>query len=174
MVAEGPAAPAKKPTPSESSGSDSGSSSGTSGGTSAPPTPPASAKLNPEPKDLASDPKAKKMANEWLYYFHKGQIDKVVSRSSLPFYSGDSPVARTRAELKDVLSTMSEEAKSAGKPKAAKVYTAAGLRKVFGSVPAGVQEGSRRVYGLTKVGTEYVVLLLEKKFGSWRVVGVAR
>jgi hypothetical protein len=125
------------------------------------------------PEDLASDPAAKKTANEWLAYFNKGRIDKVAARSSLPFYSGDSPIARTRQELKDVLITMKSEAKGK-KPKAAKVFTAAGLRKVFGSVPGGVQEGSSRVYALTKIGGDYVVLLLEKKFGSWRVVGITR
>ena len=73
-----------------------------------------------------------------------------------------------------ILGAMSEEAKEAGKPTAAKVYTASGLRKVFGSVPAGVEEGGARVYALSKVGGEYLVLLLEKKFGRWRVVGIAR
>ena len=41
-------------------------------------------------------------------------------------------------------------------------------------MPAGVEEGGARVYGLSKLGGEYLVLLLEKKFGRWRVVGVAR
>ncbi len=122
----------------------------------------------------ATDPKVKKTADAWLYYFAEGAIDEVVGRSSLPFYSGDTVAARTRNELSDVLSTMHEEAKSAGRPKGSKVYTAAGLRKVFGSVPAGVAEGSNRIYALTKIGGEYVVLILEKKFGSWRVVGVTR
>jgi TonB family protein len=175
-VAEGPAPPPSPPSSSEHdhdhdhdhSHGDGGGSGESGGGESG------KAELTPDQHELAGDPKAKKVANEWLYYFSKGQIDKTVSRSSLPFYAGDSPVARTRAELHDLLATMSEESRAAGKPKAAKVYTAAGLRKVFGSVPAGVQEGGRRVYGLTKIGSEYVVLLLEKKFGSWRVVGVAR
>jgi hypothetical protein len=128
----------------------------------------------PSADDLASDPDAGKVANAWLHYFSKGQIDKTMSRSSLPFHAGDSPIARTREELRDVLRTMSEESKAAGRPKAAKVLTAAGMRKVYGSVPAGVQEGGGRVYGLTRIGSEYVVLMLEKRFGSWRVVGITR
>jgi hypothetical protein len=128
----------------------------------------------PSADDLASDPDAGKVANAWLHCFSKGQIDKTMSRSSLPFHAGDSPIARTREELRDVLRTMSEESKAAGRPKAAKVLTAAGMRKVYGSVPAGVQEGGGRVYGLTRIGSEYVVLMLEKRFGSWRVVGITR
>ena len=125
------------------------------------------------PEDLAADPHAAKVANAWLAYFAKKKVDKVIARSSLPFHSGDAPVARTREELRDVLQSMAAELGSA-KPKAVKVYTAAGLRKVFGSVPAGVQEGQARVYALTKVGSEYVILLLEKSFSSWRVVGLTR
>jgi len=120
------------------------------------------------------DPDAKKLANEWLHYMSKGDVDRTVARSSLPFAAGEQVAARTREELRDVLGTMIEEAKAAGRPKAAKLYTAAGLRKVFGSVPAGVQEGGGRLYGLTKVGADYVILVLEKKFGTWRVVGVTR
>ncbi len=122
----------------------------------------------------ANDPQAKRIANEWLHYFAAADLDRVASRSSLPFSVGETVAARTRDELRDVLATMSAEAKAAGRPKAAKMYTAAGLRKVFGSVPAGVQEGGGRNYALTKVAGEYVILVLEKKFGSWRVVGVTR
>src|SRR5690606_29586801 len=113
-------------------------------------------------------------AREWMKLFSEGKIDRLTARSSLPFYSGQTIVARTRDELRGILGAMVEEAKGAGKPTLAKVYTAAGLRKVFGSVPAGVEEGSARVYGLSKLGGEYLVLLLEKKFGRFRVVGVAR
>jgi len=122
----------------------------------------------------ADDPDAKKLANEWLHYFSAGEIERVIARSSLPFAAGDTVAARTKAELRDVLATMQAEAKAAGKPKAAKVYTAAGLRKVFGSVPAGIEEGAGKLFALTKVGPDYVILVLEKKFGSWRVVGVSR
>ncbi|MBV1858166.1 MAG: hypothetical protein KUG77_07115, partial [Nannocystaceae bacterium] len=60
------------------------------------------------------------------------------------------------------------------KPKKPKLFTAAGLRKVFGSVPAGVSEGQARVYGLTKIGGDFLILILEKKFGAYKVVGITR
>ncbi len=135
--------------------------------------PPAAA--DPHAGDVdAEDPEAGKLANEWLHYFALGEIERTAARSSLPFSAGDEVAARSKEELRDVLQTMHTEAKAAGKPKAAKVYTAAGLRKVFGSVPAGVQEGTGKLYALTKVGSDYVILMLEKKFGSWRVVGISR
>lgn len=127
---------------------------------------------SPDAAELAADPKAKRVADEWLYYFNKGDVAKLVLRSSLPFYSGDTVIARTRQELGDLLSTLTAEAGS--KSKGSRVYTASQLRKVFGSVPAGVQEGEPRVYVLTKFGDDFVVLLLERKFGAWRVVGTTR
>jgi TonB family protein len=117
---------------------------------------------------------ARTTANTWLYHFHQGNVDKVISRSSLPFMSGSTVAARSRVELSDLIATMSAEARQAGKPKATKLYTAAGLRKLYGSVPAGVQEGDGRIFALTRIGSEYVILMLEKRFGTWKVVGVSR
>lgn len=145
----------------------------TGGGSGVPGTPPPAA--TPDPEDpSAVDAAAKKLANEWLAYFAKGDIDRAVARSSLPFSAGDTVAARTRDELREILATMHEESKGAGKPKGAQIHSAADLRKLFGSVPAGVQEGEGRTYALTKFGNELVILVLEKKFGSWRVVGVSR
>jgi TonB family protein len=132
------------------------------------------AEVKPDAEGSVDDADAKKIANEWLHYMSKGEVDRTLARSSLPFAAGETVAARTREELRDVLGTMIEEAKAAGRPKAAKLYTAAGLRKVFGSVPSGVQEGGGKLYALTKVGADYVILVLEKKFGTWRVVGVTR
>jgi len=156
----------------EGDGHDHGDGAGTGGGTGK--AEPAPAEPEPKGEPSADDADAKKAANEWLHYMSKGEVERTVARSSLPFAAGDSIAARTREELTDMLATMSEEAKAAGRPKAAKMYTAAGLRKVFHSVPAGVQEGGGKLYALTKVGNDYLVLVLEKKFGSWRVVGVTR
>ncbi len=119
-----------------------------------------------------ADPAAGKAAETWLRSFAEGDAAKLASRSSLPFYVGEQIVARTRDELTGVLSSMISEA--GGKPGAVTVHTAGGLRKLFGSVPSGVMEGLGRNYAVTKVGGETFILLLEKHFGSWKVVGVAR
>lgn len=177
-VAEGPAAPPGRggggggggdPHEGHAHGPGEGHGEGEGEGEGAPP--PEDGKASDADAD---DPDAKKLANEWLHYFATGEIERVIARTSLPFSAGDTVAARTKNELRDVLSTMQAEAKAAGKPKAAKVYSAAGLRKVFGSVPAGIEEGAGRLFALTKVGPDYVILVLEKKFGSWRVVGVSR
>lgn len=126
------------------------------------------------PAELAKDPAAKKTADGWLWSVSKGNVDGIVNRSGLPFYAGDRIVARTRAELREVLTVMSEEIRASGKPKAAKVFSAADLRRMMGSVPAGVREGEPRAYAMTRIGGDTVILLMERNFGKWRVIGLAR
>jgi TonB family protein len=126
-----------------------------------------------EQSGATADPAAGKAAEGWLKSFAAGDAARTASRSSLPFYVGDQIVARTREELTGVLTSMVEEARSRA-PTPVAVHTAAGLRKLFGSVPAGVMEGLGRNYGVTKVGGETFILMLEKHFGTWKVVGVAR
>jgi len=128
---------------------------------------------------LASDPAAQRAAHAWLDDLVQGRLDKLAARSTLPFYSGSTMVARTKEERADVLQSLSEEARVDGGKRAAKytkpdVLTAAKLRKVFGSVPSGVQEGDGYVYALTKVRGDFLILILQKKFGAWRIVGTTR
>lgn len=127
----------------------------------------------PEQGTDQADPEAGSAANAWLKVFAARDAAKLAARASLPFVIGDQVVARTREELQGVLQAMLDEAGS-GAPGAAEVFTAAGLRKRFGSVPAGVQEGLGRNYAVSKVRGEPFILILERRFGDWRVVGVAR
>lgn len=121
----------------------------------------------------APDPAAKKAADGWLAVFAARDAAKLAQRAGVPFVIGDQVVARSREELQGVLQSMLDEA-GGGKPSAAEVMTASGLRKRFGSVPAGVQEGLGRNYAVAKIKGEPFILILERRFGDWRVVGVAR
>ncbi|MBZ5713530.1 TonB family protein [Nannocystis pusilla] len=127
----------------------------------------------PEQGGDQADPEAGHAATAWLKVFAARDAAKLAARASLPFVIGDQVVARTREELQGVLQAMLDEAGS-GTPGPAEVFTAAGLRKRFGSVPAGVQEGLGRNYAVSKVRGEPFILILERRFGDWRVVGVAR
>src|SRR5690606_1260885 len=120
-----------------------------------------------------TDPEASSAARAWLKLFGAGDAAKLAARARVPFVIGDQVVARTREELQGVLQGMLDES-GGGAPGAAEMFTAAGLRKRFGSVPAGVQEGLGRNYAVTKIRGEQLVLILERRFGDWRVVGVAR
>ncbi|PRP97853.1 hypothetical protein ENSA7_66380 [Enhygromyxa salina] len=97
----------------------------------------------------------------------------MVNRSALPFHSGSKVAAKSKEELEGLLAALSEEV--AGKsPKVGGTYSAAGLRKKFGSVPAGVEEGEGRLYTVVEIGGDSVILMLEKRFGSWRIIGLTR
>ena len=131
----------------------------------------------PSPSVQAADPRAQAAADAWLADLVAGKADRLAARSTLPFYSGSTIVARTKKERADVLESIAGEVAASNDEPArtkAKVHTAAGLRQVFGSVPAGVQEGSGHVYALAKVRGEYLILILQKKFGAWRIVGTTR
>lgn len=169
---EGPAPPPHNHAPGEPHNHPPGGGSGSGAPPPRSPPPPPSSEENGAYSSTA-DPAAAKSADAWLAAFAAGDAAKLASRSSLPFYVGDRIVARTREELTGVLTAMLEEARG-GKPGAATVHTAAGLRKLFGSVPSGVMEGLGRNYAVTKVGGEVFIVLLEKHFGTWKVVGVAR
>ena len=58
----------------------------------------------------ADDPQARAAAREWMKLLHEGNAEKLTARSSLPFYSGETIVARTREELAGILGAMVEEA----------------------------------------------------------------
>ena len=121
----------------------------------------------------AADPAAKSAADAWLKTFGARDAARLAARASLPFMIGDQVVARTRDELQGVLQAMLDEVGS-GAPGASEIFTAAGLRKRYGSVPAGVQEGLGRNYAVSKIKGEPFILILERRFGDWRIVGVAR
>ncbi|HFE47078.1 MAG TPA: hypothetical protein ENJ18_16600 [Nannocystis exedens] len=135
---------------------------------------PAGIPPSPAVSDMeAATDAATRAASGWLFTFATANIPRLVARSSAPFYIGDQVIARNKDELQDVLKAMVEEAQEK-RPKYPEIYTAAELRKELGSVPAGVREGSGRIFALTKIAGDPVILMIEKRFGAWRVIGIAR
>jgi TonB family protein len=149
LAPKAPPAPAPAPAPSEPSGE------------------------GPSSADGEVDPAATGVAKNWARAFAAGEITTMVNRSSVPFHSGTKIAAKSKEDLERLLEAMAEEV--AGKSASVDgTYTAAGLRKKFGSVPAGVEEGEGRLYTVVDIGGDSVILMLEKRFGSWRVIGVTR
>lgn len=127
----------------------------------------------PSSPDGEVDPVATAVAKNWARAFTAGEVTTMVNRSSVPFHSGTKIAAKSKEDLERLLEAMAEEVDG----KSASVdgtYTAAGLRKKYGSVPAGVEEGEGRLYTVVDIGGDSVILMLEKRFGSWRVIGVTR
>lgn len=119
------------------------------------------------------DPVATAIAKNWARAFTKGEVSTMVNRSSIPFRSGSAIAARNKDELRGLLEAMSDEVKGKS-ARHSGTYTAAGLRKKFGSVPAGVSEGEGRLYAVFEIAGDSVIVMLEKKYNSWRIVGITR
>uniref|UniRef100_UPI001C62B9BF hypothetical protein n=1 Tax=Enhygromyxa salina TaxID=215803 RepID=UPI001C62B9BF len=144
-----------------------GKSGGAGGGKSGSP----SAEATPAEGEV--DPVATAVAKNWARAFTKGEITTMVNRAALPFRSGSAVAAKSKEELRGLLEALADEV--AGKSaKVDKTYTAASLRKKFGSVPAGVEEGEGRLYTVVEIGGDTVILMLEKRYGSWRIIGITR
>jgi TonB family protein len=127
----------------------------------------------PKEPDGEVDPAATAIAKNWVRAFTKGELTTVINRSALPFRYQSRIAAKSKEELEGLLESLSDEV--AGQTATVKgTYTAAGLRKKYGSVAAGVEEGEGRVYAVVEIAGDTVILMLEQRFGSWRVVGMTR
>jgi TonB family protein len=139
-----------------------------------PPRPPAAP--SPEREEGAGDgidPAAKETATAFLRALSSGKVPNMVTRSAVPFSTGATVAARSAEELESLLGSLAEEADGAT-ARVEGVFSAAQLRKRFGSVPAGIEEGDGRLYALAKVGGDTIVLVLDKRFSRWKVTGIAR
>jgi hypothetical protein len=119
------------------------------------------------------DPAATAIAKNWIRAFTKGELTTVLNRSAVPFRYQSKIAAKSKEELEGLLTSLADEV--AGQTaKVEGTYTAAGLRKKYGSVAAGIEEGEGRVYTVVEIAGDTVILMLEKRFGSWRVTGITR
>ncbi|MEE9385620.1 MAG: TonB C-terminal domain-containing protein [Nannocystaceae bacterium] len=125
------------------------------------------------PEHQVTDKAAHAAAQAWLRGLRRGVAADMAVRSGLPFYVGATVAARSESELRSLLGNLIVDGKG-GKARRVRLYTAAQLRAKFGSVPAGVLEGKRRIYAVATLGGDTFVLLLERRFGRWRVVGMTR
>lgn len=126
------------------------------------------ARRTPAPADEATG----RVANEWLHYVHAGKIDDAVARSAIPFSIGEQTVALTTSELAIALQGI--RASMSVRPKAVRIFSPTELCRKLGGLPSGVDASTPLTPVVTKVGEEYLVLLLELDATTWHVRGVAR
>ena len=92
--------------------------------------------------------------------------------AGLPFHVRGAVASRSRAGLEDLFASLAEEL--TGSVKVVAVNTAAQLRRRYGSLPAGVREGSDRLYVEFQAGSDTIFLIMGRTIGRWRVQGLAR
>ena len=54
------------------------------------------------------------------------------------------------------------------------VETAAGLRRLLGKLPPGLDDGSGLLFALTRADGDTLILLLARPAGAWKAVGLVR
>jgi TonB family protein len=143
----------------------------------APAPAPAAAPAPTAPSHAAAsgaDAQALALAQRWFKALSAGDAAAVAAMSALPFKTSGKDVVK-RAALMAMLNDLAGEEKGAGAP-TVEVYTTAGLRAAIGKLPANVDDGTGgQLYGLATHGrSDALILILAKRGGNWRPVGLVR
>jgi hypothetical protein len=113
------------------------------------------------------------VAREWFSGFARGDVGAMTRRARFPFRSAAGVAARTTDELARMLGGLVAESphRSVG-PVA--IETMAGLRKLLGKLPPGLDDGSGMLFGVAQVDGDALILLLAATPEGWRVAGLIR
>src|SRR5436190_12039272 len=142
--------------------------------TSAAPAAPVPAHSAPAPIARGADPAARAIAEQWFKALAGGDTGALSAMASLPFKTSGKDVTK-RAALTAMLTDLAGEEKS-GRSPAVDVYTTAGLRAVIGKLPANVDDGTgNQLYALASSSPrDALILILSKRTGDWRPIGLVR
>ncbi len=132
----------------------------------------ASARAN---ANLASprDPAAQHTANLWLAAFVAGSHSKLAKLSTAPFHSGGRVVAKTTADIAAIYKTVIGELPSR-RIRDWKVLSAAGYRRSFGVLPAGLDSRGSELFLVVRLKSDTLTLVLEQRKSEYRVTGLYR
>ncbi len=119
------------------------------------------------------DPEAEHAANLWVSGFAHGNVEKMLGVTGAPFISGKQVVANSVAEVGAVYRNILKE--SHGQVSEWKLFSAAGYRKHFGTLPEGINFGSEQLLMVVRVARERFTLVLTRNAqGHYKVVGFYR
>jgi len=119
------------------------------------------------------DPGARKAATALVKGFQKGDTRAMVKACALPFLSQGRKVATSREELARKFKDLITESKRR-KASRLKLMTVMAARDKLGRLPPGAAHGEQMLVGQVKLGRVPVTLILQRKDGKWRVVGLNR
>jgi len=121
----------------------------------------------------AQDKATQELARAWFSAFVRGDVGAMTSRSTFPFRSAAGVAAKNRAELAQMLTNLVAET-SVRRSWPVSVETAAGLRKLIGKLPPGLDDGSGTLFAVTRVDSDTVILLLSQTSTGWKATGLIR
>jgi hypothetical protein len=120
------------------------------------------------------DPEAAFAANMWLTGFSKGDVAKMVRVTELPFAAGGGQVASSAPEVTKVYGQILAESRR-GAIQDYRLVSAAGYRKLFGDLPAGIDPTPNELYLVVRLARErFTVQLRAGQGGAYKAVGFFR
>lgn len=121
----------------------------------------------------AGEGAAASVAREWFAAFARGDVSAMNRRARFPFRSAAGVAAKSPDELGRMLRSLIAES-----PRRAlgevRVETAAGLRKMIGKLPPGLDDGSGMLYAVTEVDGDTLILPLVATPQGWKAAGLIR
>ena len=120
-------------------------------------------------------PQASHAANMWLTGFTRGDVQKMLRVSAIPFSSGGQVVANSGSEMGIVYQNILKETK--GRTiREWKLVSAAGYRKRFGQLPQGVKLDGSELFLVVRLKKEQFTVVLREhpKTGEFKIVGFQR
>lgn len=121
------------------------------------------------PEDAA----AAGVARQWFAAFQRGDIAELTRRARYPFRSSAGVAASGPEELGQMLRSLTAESARRGLSDV-KVETAAGLRKLLGKLPTGLDDGTGTLFAVSELDGDTIILLLSKTTEGWKVAGLVR
>ncbi|MEP6652632.1 MAG: TonB family protein [Myxococcales bacterium] len=119
------------------------------------------------------DKETANFARRWFAAFVKGDIGAMTSRAIFPFRSAGGVAAKSAPELAQMLSNLVAEAPRRESAPVS-VETAAGLRKLVGKLPPGLDDGAGALFAVTRVDGDMMILCLANTSAGWRASGLVR
>jgi hypothetical protein len=132
----------------------------------------ASARAN---ANLASpdDPAAQHAANLWLSAFVAGNHSKLANVSAAPFRSAGQVVASSSSDIASVYRSVIAETTNR-RIQDWKLLSAAGYRRSFGALPAGLDATGSEVFLVVKLKSDLLTLVLQQSSKGYLVTGLYR
>ena len=119
------------------------------------------------------DPGAKRAAMALIKGFERGDAKAMARACGLPFLSQGRKVATSRGQLtRQLRDLISENTKR--KASRLELMTVMAARDRLNRLPAGAAHGEQMLVGMLKLGKVPVTLILQRRGGKWRVVGLNR
>jgi TonB family protein len=122
----------------------------------------------------ADDPGAREAATAWFLAYQRGDLATMTSQAALPFRSSSGVAAKSASELRHLIQSLMDESASPRKVRTLQLYSPAGVRGALGTMPPGFDDDAASLFAVAEVSGDTFVLVLGKKSGVWRAIGLVR